>query len=202
MASPRSSVGVPERPGRLLAVDRVLLTYLAIVTVVAIDRASEDPRCWWLVLANALTAALIGLLTRRERGDIGRKLREIYPLLLLAGLYGQLDVLNGVGIQIYDELVQRWELALFGAQVSQTWWQAAPNRLWSTLLHAAYFSYYFIVTMPAFIFLVRGDLLAARRFVLAVMTTFVLCYLAFIFFPVAGPYYTFPRPAAAFLDNA
>ena len=34
------------------------------------------------------------------------------------------------------------------------------------------------------------------------MTTFVLCYLVFIFFPVAGPYYKFPRPAAWFLDNA
>ena len=42
---------------------------------------------------------------------------------------------------------------------------------------------------------------AVRRFVLAVMTTFVVCYLVFIFFPVAGPYYVFPRPAAWFLDN-
>jgi membrane-associated phospholipid phosphatase len=33
------------------------------------------------------------------------------------------------------------------------------------------------------------------------MTTFVVCYLAFIFFPVAGPYYMFPRPDGWFLDN-
>jgi membrane-associated phospholipid phosphatase len=33
------------------------------------------------------------------------------------------------------------------------------------------------------------------------MTTFVVCYLAFIFFPVAGPYYVFPRPDAWFTDN-
>ena len=33
------------------------------------------------------------------------------------------------------------------------------------------------------------------------MTTFVLCYLVFIFFPVAGPYYVFPRPPAWFIDN-
>ena len=43
---------------------------------------------------------------------------------------------------------------------------------------------------------------SARRFVLAVMTTFVVCYLVFIFFPVAGPYYMFPRPSPWFLDNA
>ena len=40
-----------------------------------------------------------------------------------------------------------------------------------------------------------------RHFVLAVITTFVICYLIFIFFPVAGPYYVFPRPADWFVAN-
>jgi membrane-associated phospholipid phosphatase len=133
---------------------------------------------------------------------VGRTLREIYPLLLLVGLYGQLDVLNSGGVQVHDGLVQRWELALFGTQLSRVWWRAAPSTLWSTVLHAAYFSYYFVVSIPAFYFLHRGDVPAARRFVLSVMTTFVVCYLVFIFFPVAGPYYMFPRPSPWFLDNA
>ncbi|HKU59731.1 MAG TPA: phosphatase PAP2 family protein, partial [Gemmatimonadales bacterium] len=72
---------------------------------------------------------------------------------------------------------------------------------WSTVLHGAYFSYYFIVSIPAAYFLWRGDVVAVRRFVLAVMSTFVVCYLAFIFFPVAGPYYVFPRPAEWFVAN-
>jgi membrane-associated phospholipid phosphatase len=38
--------------------------------------------------------------------------------------------------------------------------------------------------------------------VLVVTVTFVACYLAFIFFPVAGPYYMFPRPSPWFVDNA
>ena len=54
---------------------------------------------------------------------------------------------------------------------------------------------------PAFYFVWRRDLPALRHFVLVVMTTFVVCYLVFIFFPVAGPYYVFPRPAAWFTDN-
>jgi membrane-associated phospholipid phosphatase len=198
---PGRPVRVPSRRPRLTMVDRVLLAYLAVATAVAAYGAAARPACWWVVLANALIAALIGLLTLPGLGRLGRTLREIYPLLLLVGLYGQLDVLNG-GVRIHDELVQRWELAVFGTQVSRTWWQAAPSPVWSTVLHAAYFSYYFIVTIPAFVFLRRGNLVATRRFVLAVMTTFVVCYLAFIFFPVAGPYYTFPRPAAWFIDNA
>ncbi len=193
---------MPPRQPRLLPVDVVLLGYLAVVSAVAIHRAGARPACWWVVAANGLTAVLIALIGRPGLGPVGRTLREIYPLLLLVGLYGQLDVLNTGGVRVHDGLVQRWELALFGAQVSREWWRAAPSVLWSTVLHAAYFSYYFVVSIPAFYFLYRGELAAARRFVLAVMTTFVVCYLAFIFFPVAGPYYMFPRPSPWFLDNA
>jgi membrane-associated phospholipid phosphatase len=192
---------MPPRQPRLLPVDLLLLGYLAVVSAVAIHRAGARPACWWVVAANGLTAVLIALLGRPGLGRVGRTLREIYPLLLLVGLYGQLDVLNTGGVRVHDGLVQRWELALFGAQVSREWWRAAPSVLWSTVLHAAYFSYYFVVSIPALYFLYRGDLAAVRRFVLAVMTTFVVCYLVFIFFPVAGPYYMFPRPSAWFLDN-
>jgi membrane-associated phospholipid phosphatase len=193
---------MPPRQPRLLPVDVVLLGYLAVVSSVAIHRAGARPACWWVVAANGLTAVLIALLGRPGLGRVGRTLREIYPLLLLVGLYGQLDVLNTGGVRVHDGLVQRWELTLFGEQVSREWWRAAPSVLWSTVLHAAYFSYYFVVSIPAFYFLYRGELAAARRFVLAVMTTFVVCYLVFIFFPVAGPYYMFPRPSPWFLDNA
>jgi membrane-associated phospholipid phosphatase len=193
---------MPPRQPRLLPVDVVLLGYLAVASAVAIYRAGARPACWWVVAANGLTAVLIALLGRPGLGPVGRTLREIYPLLLLVGLYGQLDVLNTGGVRVHDGLAQRWELALFGTQVSREWWRAAPSTLWSTVLHAAYFSYYFVVSIPAFYFLYRGDLPAVRRFVLSVMTTFVVCYLVFIFFPVAGPYYMFPRPSPWFLDNA
>ena len=130
-------------------------------------------------------------------GAFGRAIREIYPLLLLLGLYGELDVLNGSGaVLVHDPLVQRWELAVFGMQVSREWWQREPSRFWSTVLHAAYFSYYFDRRRPRRSTSRCGATWPSlRRFVLVLMTTFVLCYLVFIFFPVAGPYYEFPRPA-------
>jgi membrane-associated phospholipid phosphatase len=191
----------PPSHAGLQPVDLVLLGYLGVVTVVAVHRAAVQPGCWWLVVANGFAALLVALLSRPGLGRTGRMLREIYPLLLLVGLYGQLDVLNRGVVHPHDALVQRWELGLFGVQLSRTWWQSAPSAFWSTVLHGAYFSYYFIISIPAVYFLWRGDLPAVRRFVLAVMTTFVLCYLTFIFFPVAGPYYVFPRPTGWFVDN-
>ena len=193
-SKPNQSIG-------LQAVDLLLLGYLTIVSIVAVVRASSRPG-WWLVLvAQALFILLLFLVTRPHLGRAGRTLREIYPLLLLLGLYSELDVLNSGAGAVHDQLVQRWELLLFGTQISHEWWQTAPSRFWSTVLHGAYLSYYFIVAAPALYFAGRGDLAAVRHFVLVVMTTFIVCYLVFLFFPVAGPYYQFPRPAPWFTDN-
>jgi membrane-associated phospholipid phosphatase len=186
---------------RLRPVDLLLLGYLGIVSVVAVLRAPAQPGCWWLLVAHGLFLVLLALLARPDLGPVGRALRELYPLLLLVGLYAELDVLNAGGGRVYDDLVQRWELALFGSQTAMTWWQSAPSRFWSSVLHAAYFSYYFIILTPALYFTLRRDLAAVRHFVLVVMTVFVICYLVFLFFPVAGPYYFFPRPPAWFTDN-
>jgi membrane-associated phospholipid phosphatase len=189
------------RPDSLRPVDWILLGYLTVVSLVALIRAPARPGCWWLLVAHGLFVLLLYLITRPGLGPVGRTIREIYPLLLLPALYSELDVLNSGTISVYDHVVQRWESMLFGSQVSREWWQAVPSRLLSTVLHAAYLSYYLIVSAPALYFAWRGDLPAVRRFVLVVIATFVICYLFFLFFPVAGPYYEFPRPATWFTEN-
>jgi membrane-associated phospholipid phosphatase len=186
----------------LRAVDWLLAGYLGVVSVVALVRAPEQPGCWWLLVAHALFALLLYLITRPGLGPVGRTVRELYPLMLLAGLYSELDVLSGAGaVPVYDAVVQRWELAIFGVQLSTEWWRSAPSTFWSAVLHAAYLSYYLIVVTPAFYFVWRRNLRALQHFTLVVMTTFVICYLVFIFYPVAGPYYVYPRPDPWFTDN-
>ncbi|MEO8089134.1 MAG: phosphatase PAP2 family protein [Gemmatimonadales bacterium] len=202
LRSTRASTAPEQaRPDPLRAADILLLAYLGIVSLVAVFRAPKAPQCWWLLLAHALVVVLVYLVTRPGLGPVGRTIREIYPLLLLPALYSELDILNSVPVTVYDPLVQHWEMLVFGGQVSREWWQAAPSRLWSTVFHAAYLSYYLIISAPALYFAWRGDLQAVRRFVLVVIATFVICYLVFIFFPVAGPYYEFPRPAPWFTSN-
>lgn len=196
---------VPHRAvsRHFLAVDRLLLGYVGVVSAVALARVSAFPGCGWLLVANALVVALVLLVTRLDLGPFGRLVHDTYPILLLIALYASLDILNGSGrVAVHDATVQRWEGALFGGQPSRDWWHAAPSSFWSTVLHAAYFSYYFIIAVPTVVLLRRADRAPLRRFVFAVMVTFVVCYLVFIFFPVAGPYYAFPHPTGAFVDNA
>jgi membrane-associated phospholipid phosphatase len=193
---------VTARTSALRPVDLLLAGYLAVVSVVAVVRAPGQPNCWWLLAAHALFGLLLYLFSRPGLGPLGRSIREIYPLLLLVSLYSELDVLNGAGATtVHDATVQGWELAIFGAQLSTEWWRAMPSRFWSAVLHAAYLSYYLVIVAPAFYFAWRRNLAGLRHFILVVMSTFVVCYLVFIFFPVAGPYYEFSRPDPCFLDN-
>ena len=197
----RSQERSRSRRTSLRAVDLLLLAYVAVVSVVAAVRAPSQPGCWWLLVAHGLFLVLLFLITLPGLGPIGRTVRELYPLFLLPGLYSELDILNAPELPVHDVLVRHWEQVIFGAQVSREWWQSAPSVVWSTVFHAAYLSYYLIISAPALYFAWKGDLAAVRRFVVIVMATFIICYLFFIFFPVAGPYYEFARPAAWFLAN-
>jgi membrane-associated phospholipid phosphatase len=196
---PATKAGVVAEP--LRPVDLLLLAYLIVVSVVAAVRISHNPGGWWLLLAHALFVLLLFLITRPGLGPVGRTIREIYPLMLLPALYSELDVLNANAVTVHDATVQHWEQLLFGGQVSQELWRAVPSRFWSTVFHSAYLSYYLIISAPALYFAWKGDIQAVRRFVLVVIATFVVCYLTFIFFPVGGPYYAFPRPEAWFTSN-
>ncbi len=199
---PPSAGSESPRRRSLRPVDGLLLAYVAVVSAVAAARVSVFPDCAWLLGANALIVVLILLVTRRDLGSFGRLVHDVYPIVLLLGLYASIDTLNGAGrVRVHDRTVQGWEAALFGSQPSRDWWRAAPSRFWSTVLHGAYFSYYLVILAPTLTLLRRAERALLRRFVLAVMTTFVICYLCFIFFPVAGPYYRFPRPNGSFVDN-
>ena len=187
---------------RLRTVDRLMLAYVGLVSVVAAIRLSSFPQCAWLLAANGLIVALVALVTRDDLGRFGRLMHDVYPLVLLLALYASLDLLSGGGrVAVHDRAVQHWEAALFGGQPSRDWWQRAPSRFWSTLLHGAYCAYYAIIVVPALVLVRRPDREPLRRFVLAVIATFIACYVIFVFFPVAGPYYEFPRPTGSFMDN-
>lgn len=189
-------------PGAFRPAERLVLGYVAITTLLALFRWSAQPAIAWVLGAHVMIFILMWLLRHADAGPPGQGLRTVAPLLLLGAFYPAIDILNNFGAAaVHDAAIQHWELRLFGGAVSRTWWQAAPSRFWSTVLHAVYFAYYPIVLGPPILFLAWGRRAAAERSVLWLMATFLSCYLVFLLYPVAGPYYEYPRPDAAFLDN-
>jgi hypothetical protein len=191
-----------DGPPRWRAAEIFLATYSAIVAITALTRVGLTRGNWLIALANVLIITFLWLATRPGLGPAGRILREIMPLVLMLVGYAGLDVLSGGGqLRAHDDVLLHWEEFAFGMQPARDWWRGHTSAFWSTLLHGVYFFYYLILAIPAFFFLWRGDWPAFRRFTRNVVCTFAVCFLVFVLYPVAGPYYVFARPAGLMVDN-
>ena len=178
---------------RFTATDLVTLLYVAVATAAVLVYTGNDHAGWdWLLVAHGLLVGLVLLAPRaREGGPVGRFLGDWYPMLLLGGLYAEVGVVNvDVGYQ-YDQVIQRLEMWVFGSQLSYRWIREMPSPAFSWIMHACYLAYYAILCASPLGLWISGRRDAARRTIFAVMVTFYLCYVVFLFFPVAGPRYAF-----------
>lgn len=184
-------------------VDKLLAGYLGFVSLLIVVRGDAFTIEGASMLAmHALFAVLLFLFTRLEPGNrLGTLCHDLYPIAMLLPLYAEIGLLNpppgDAGVLAHDSIIQGWEATVFGSQVSYTWIRNAPSVFWSGVLHFAYFSYYAIILLGPVAVWLRGFRDDARHVVLAMTTTFVFCYLWFVLFPVAGPYYAFAQPTGA-----
>lgn len=126
-----------------------------------------------------------------------QQLADFLPLAMIPLLYAELPYLiGGWGSGFRDAVVQRWELQVFGGHLSRTL-AGLPAATWvSEPLHAAYLSYYAMIYAPLLYLYTRSSREGFRECVAAVMLTFVICFAAFVVFPVQGPRYLWsPSPA-------
>jgi hypothetical protein len=185
----------------LTPVDRLLGGYVAFVTLWVIARGMlASPAGWWMLGMHALFALLLWLFTRlRPEHRLGTTIHTLYPLFLLLAFYGEFALTSAArpdgAVLENDALIQRWEAALFGGQVSYDWIRRSPSAFWSGLLHAAYFAFYLTVWLGPILLVVRGNRRGAMDVVFRTMVAFVPCYVMFLVYPVAGPYYAFEPPA-------
>ena len=189
---PRAGV-VVRRLGPFAPVDVATLLYLAAATIaVLVSYRGNVPGGGWLFVAHGLVFAVVLLAPRaREAGPVGRFCGDWYAMFLLPALYGEIGVLTlDAGFQ-NDWWIQRLEVWVFGSEVSYNWIREMPNVALSWILHVCYLAYYPILWSSPFGLWLLGRRDAARDTIFAVVVTFYLCYLAFLFFPVAGPRYAF-----------
>lgn len=181
-------------------VDRLLLAYVAFVSIVILVRGDiVASGTIWLLVMHALFAALLVLCTGPGRDlPLARLIHDFYPLLMLLPFYAEFGVLNAQlgldAVMAHDRVVQGWEASIFGGQVSYQWIRRAPSVFWSGVLHLAYFAYYVVVVLAPLLLALRGQREGARRVMYSTMTAFVICYVWFVLYPVAGPNYAFPHP--------
>ena len=176
-------------PGTLLV---VYLMTTGIMLLIGHERVSA------LALAAHFTALAAIATTTWLRG-VPTWLRSWAPLFLLLFLYSEMPaIIAAVGhTSLQDAQVIGWEAALFGSQPAAAWARAWDCLLFSEGVHLAYLLYYPVIfAIPALLYL-RGQMPEFHVAVTVLLATFIVCFLSYAFFPVAGPRYLWPSAAPA-----
>lgn len=193
---PGAEIAAERRLGFLPA-DLLSLAYLAVTTVVVL-RGYGRLESWstWLSVHLALIVVVVSLRwVPREGLPFLQLVRETYPLWLMPIGYRAVGVLNQVaGTGYYDDVVLGWDRALFGGHPHTFLMRLFPWRWLHEYLHFTYIFYQLLVPTLGFTLFFQRRYEALRVMATTVVLTMYTCYLAFIFFPVLGPYYTFARP--------
>ncbi|MEU7895582.1 phosphatase PAP2 family protein [Nonomuraea sp. NPDC049152] len=123
-------------------------------------------------------------------------LRFAYPLLALPFMYAAaartILALHG---RFLDEAVNAWELWLFGAHPNVAV-AAIGSPLLTELLTFCYFSFYGCFLIPIFLY-IRGHRALGERYLFAALLALLICYLGFMFVPLAGPALSLPDQFAS-----
>ncbi|MCD4759569.1 phosphatase PAP2 family protein [archaeon] len=126
----------------------------------------------------------------KEKPKLVKIIRYWYPLALLPFFYSSIQYLSRlVNYSYFDSLIVGVEQTIFGFQPSQVLWKFIPDIIFPQFFHFSYIFYSFIIPLIGFILFYNKRYSAFRIYVLGLLTTFISCYLFFIFFPVMGPYH-------------
>lgn len=177
--------------------DWLTLGYFTLTGVIlAFGRGNVPHGNDYLLLHIGIILAIVMLGFVPRRGHILLMFfRDTYPLWGLPFLYKEIGVLDRVVWpgRFFDSTVLGWEKGLFGLFPSLYLHEWFPSRFLGEFFHFSYLGYYSLVPILGFWLYLRGREEVCRVVGTTVMLTFFSCYLFFIFFPVAGPYYVFVR---------
>jgi membrane-associated phospholipid phosphatase len=178
----------------MLAADKLFIGYMGLSGLFALVMGGADGAVLAVLHAVAIGGVLLWSRRPVPKGGFLRFLRVAYPVALTPLLYSELASLNQFLVTGYlDEMVQGWEMALFGTQLSieaSNWFPAFGLSEW---FHLGYVSYYLIVPAAMIgVYLTRGAA-ALHRTIFTIALAFFVCYVIFIVLPVAGPRYYFEQ---------
>ncbi len=196
MEQNQNSDSLSRRGGSAAA---VLLIFYLLLTAPLIPAGGLDAARLAIFALQLGTAAALALV-RGGHSPATRALASWAPLLLVLPLYAELPLLmDGMrgAVRYHDPAIALIERAMFGTQPAFTWAGAWPWPALSEILHACYFSYYpLIFVPPAILYLgLAGPRDAPARSaafdetVLALVISFLACFVVFVVMPVQGPRY-------------
>ncbi len=179
-------------------VDSITILYILATLILLMAGAGSynDAASHYLVrIGMLLFVFLMAFTAKRYPGKLTDTLHYLYPFIFLSYFFRETDYLNNLFSDELDTTIIYLENRILGFMPSKAFSTCFPQAWVSELMHAGYFSYYFIMVFFVVYYTVKLPQLAAVR-ISTLYLSFYLFYLIFIFFPSAGPQYFLP-PAEA-----
>jgi len=172
----------------MLPVDGVVAGYNLVLALVWLGLWGRAPQAWVVALCHVAAAGLPWLLSGAIPRGWMRPLREGYPLIGFAVFWGELGVVQRLrGLPPHDEAIRALDLRLFGQHWSEVWMARMPYPALQEVMWFCYFLYYILLVVPPIAIGVARGWKAFRSVVLALMLTYLSCFVFYLGFPVYGP---------------
>ncbi len=198
--APKSSV-IPIDHPRLRGynpADIITGAYMALTGILLAVGRDRVPHASAYLLLHIVAVTGIALLhfVPRRGNVLLMFIRDTYPLWAMPFFYHEVGILNRIAWSgFFDLSVMRWEKAIFGLYPSLRLHEWIPSRLLDEFFHFSYMAYYLLVPIFCFWLYLHEREELCRVFGTTILLTFFTCYIIYVLFPVAGPYYMFPHDA-------
>lgn len=176
--------------------ERLTAAYFALTGSFVVLAGAPLTRWWPILLVHAtVILALLLLVPLLGTRGVPGGLRDWILVPGLLAIYAEVGILNDLFTdRFYDRPIVALDALLFGTQPSVTLREILPWRLLSEYLHLGYFGYYVVLPGLGAALYWRRQYVLYRYVLTVTLATFFFCYVCFIVFPVAGPWFLLERP--------
>lgn len=173
-------------PG-LWPVDKVILAYLTLTSLLIIAFFPRLPEAWWLLLLKAVGAALIFIAARRTSSLPVWFWRHWYPLLYVAASYKEMNILiPGIRRSSADAALARIDLAVLGVNPT-VWIERLHLPVLTEYLQIVYSLFIPALLLVALVLWRRRRMGEFRRYAFLIALGFLFSYLFYFLVPARGP---------------
>ena len=182
----------------LRPVDRILILFNVGFAVLWLCALGRSPYALLLFVSHAaaIAVALLCVALGPKPSMLGRGLRELYPIVLIALYWLEIGMVRDVfHTTTFDAIIAKADLVLSGGTHIQEHWMPAMPWVWfSELMFAVYWVYYpMVFATPLVLFLAKRKETVTVVFYTTV--AYLVCYASYAVFPVDGPSHTMERMA-------
>jgi membrane-associated phospholipid phosphatase len=157
-------------------------TYLAITGIIATVGGPS-----WPIVAVHAAGILCLVVVFPRLPDVAR---DWIPVALLSVLYLEIGLINQfIAPGYHDDTILAFERVVFPVPPHEALHHLLPWRPLAGYFEFGYLAYYALLPMLGYALYRAGRVREYREMLTTVLITFYICFLCFVAFPVAGPWY-------------